>query len=124
MKRSKALLILAGVCLASLIGGFLLGQHNFVSDQGALIETRSMKVSLSFSPETSALAKEIGTASLRFYVDALTACLNEPENLEKINSIKVLSDFVVGSCMVNALRPRIKGPPPNSDEKTEKKNTL
>jgi hypothetical protein len=118
MKKSIVPLVLMGICLVSLIAGFVLGQLTFLAvNQGVQIETKSMRIIVAFKPEASDLMKDIGVASLRFYSEVLTVCINEPDNLEKVNSIKILGDFVAGSCLVNALRPRIKEKKEKSDEK-------
>jgi hypothetical protein len=124
MKKSIVPLVLMGVCLISLIAGFALGQLSFLAiNQGVQIETGRMQMIVFFKPEASEkndeLIKDIGVVSLRFYSEALTACLNEPEKTEKINSTRILGDFVAGSCLVNSLRPRIK----DKQEKSEKKST-
>lgn len=118
MKKFGVLLILMGGCIVFLIIGFSLGQLTSVAtSQGIRIETKSMKIMVTFKPEASDLMKDIGAASLRFYSEVLTVCLNESENLEKINSTRVLANFVAGSCFVNALRPRIKEREKNLDKK-------
>jgi hypothetical protein len=124
MKKSIVLLVLMGVCLVSLVAGFVLGQFSFLAvNQGVQIETGRMNMIVFFKPEANEkndkLIKEVGVASLSLYSEALTACLNEPENLEKINSMEILANFVAGSCLVNAMRPRVK----DKQEKSEKKSS-
>lgn len=126
MKKSRVLFIFIGGFLFALGAGFLLGQIALVSNgQVVLIETDSMLAAVKFKPGSDDLVKDLGSASLRFYMDALSACLGEPEKMDKIASIKVLGDFVFASCMVNMLRPRVKKPEKNtSDEKPDKKNSI
>ena len=107
MKKFGVPLIFIGGCLLFLIVGFSLGQLSaFVTSPGFQIETRSMQIRVAFKPETSELEQDISAASLCYYLKVLTACLNEPENSEKINSTRILEGFISDSCLVNALRSR------------------
>ncbi len=106
MKIFKVLLILMGVCIVSLTVGFSLGLRTSIATSHVIqINTKSMWMGVTFKPETSDLAKDIGVASLLAYLEVLTACLNEPGDLEKIKSTGVLTEFIIGSYVVNALRP-------------------
>lgn|GEM_PF-2519381 len=113
--------IFIGGFLFTLAVGFILGQTFLVSTgKVVFFETDNMVAAVKFKPGSDDLMRDLGSASLRFYLDALSACLGEPEKVDKITSTQVLSDFVFGSCMVNMVSPKAR----SKEKKTTDENRI
>jgi len=109
MKKFFFCLLFMGGCLVFLVIGFFSGQlASLAANQGIQVETKSLRMMIVFKSEASDIEKSIGASSMSLYAEALSACLKEPEDLNKVESAGILTEYVAKSAMFNFLRSRIR----------------
>jgi hypothetical protein len=109
MKKFFFCLLFLGGCLFFLFIGFFSGQLTSLAvDQGIQVETKRLRMTIVFKSEASDVEKSIGASSMSLYAEALSLCLKEPEDLNKVESAGILAEYVAKSAMLNFLRSRIR----------------
>lgn len=120
MKKFFFGLLFIGSCLVFLGVGFFSGfLTSLAVNQGIQVETKRLRMTIVFKSEASDVEKSIGASSMSLYAEALSLCLKEPEDLNKVESAGILTEYVARSAMLNFLRSRIREEKKNiPDEKS------